>query len=67
MSNVETNIANLGPSLEIEVDGHRDRSRSVSELRQLMDLQDEIAETEVPKLKKAGFKVQARSNGAGLI
>ena len=64
---IESSVANLGTSLEVEVDNHRVRERSVSELRQLMDLQDEIAETEVPKLKKAGFKVQARSNGAGLI
>ena len=64
---IESSVANLGTSLEVEVDNHRVRERSVSELRQLMDLQDEIAETEVPNLKKAGFKVQARSNGAGLI
>lgn len=67
MANLDSIIQNLGSASEIEVDGHREKSRSVDELRQLKDLQDELDSTETGAVKKAGFKVQAFNNGTGLI
>jgi hypothetical protein len=67
MANLDSIIQNLGSASETEVDGHRVKLRSVEELRQLKDLQDELDSAEVGDVKKAGFKVQAFNNGTGLI
>ncbi len=67
MAHIDTIIQNLGSSSEIEVDGHRVKERSIAELLQLKDLQDELDNPEEGAVKKAGYRTQAFNNGTGLI
>ncbi len=67
MANLDSIIQNLGSASEIEADGHRVKERSIAELLQLKDLQDELDEPGVGAVKKAGFRTQAFNNGTGLI
>jgi hypothetical protein len=67
MSNLDSIIQNLGSASETEVDGHRVKERSIAELLQLKDMQDELENPEVGDVKKAGYRTQAFNNGTGLI
>jgi len=67
MANLDSIIQNLGSASEIEADGHRVKERSITELLQLKDLQDELDQPEEGAVKKAGFRTQAFNNGTGLI
>lgn len=67
MANLDSIITNMGSALETEVDGHRVKARSVAELRQLKDLQDELDNVEQGDVQKAGFRTKAFNNGTGLI
>lgn len=67
MANLDSIIQSMGSSAEVEVDGHRVKERSVAELLQLKDLQDELESVEEGAVKKAGYRTKAFNNGTGLI
>lgn len=69
-TNLDAELQAEDNASEIEIDGHRVRKRKVDEMVQMKDFMDGNAQEETvgePPIKKAGFRVQARNNGSGLI
>lgn len=67
---LESKLQGNNTNSETEIDGHRVRKRSLQELVQLEDYVNTKADEETngdAPLKSAGFRVQAKNNGNGLI
>jgi hypothetical protein len=61
-------LEKVGTHSEVEVDGHRVKSRSVEELSQLNRLINDLADVEESgdPVKNSGYKSQLKNNGDGL-